>query len=257
MLWLALYNGIFVSPMIAITAAVYFGLTTAEKAEGWRTQHLEMLHLVAGRSTLSPTARGSVRGCKAERWLSAIWCPDKHPACRAARRQLGLSRYETASNPPQVRAGMVRQDQDRIGGRKGEKDEDDETWDGGRTRGKGCGVHDKVLVDSAEEVRQRSRAPSSTSGRVVAMPGGFGRHRAGPQRGVLCGYVECAVVPGTSPSRRLERLRRCQRGYKHLAIAERGERRSPRSIWAGSKRSRLCRSFTGGTGWARNLAVRD
>ena len=28
--------------------AVYFGLTTAEKAEGWRTQHLEMLHLVAG-----------------------------------------------------------------------------------------------------------------------------------------------------------------------------------------------------------------
>jgi len=34
--------------MIAITAAVYFGLTTAEKAEGWRTRHLEMLHLIGG-----------------------------------------------------------------------------------------------------------------------------------------------------------------------------------------------------------------
>jgi len=48
MLWLVLYNVIFVSPMIAITAAVYFGLTTAEKAEGWRTRHLEMLHLIGG-----------------------------------------------------------------------------------------------------------------------------------------------------------------------------------------------------------------
>jgi cytochrome c biogenesis protein CcdA/glutaredoxin len=48
MLWLLLYNILFVSPMIGITAAVYFGLTTAEKAEAWRTAHLQTLHLVAG-----------------------------------------------------------------------------------------------------------------------------------------------------------------------------------------------------------------
>ncbi len=48
MLWLVIYNVVFVAPMIAITAAVYFGLTTAEKAEAWRTGHLQTLHLVAG-----------------------------------------------------------------------------------------------------------------------------------------------------------------------------------------------------------------
>ena len=34
--------------MIAITAAVYFGLTTAERAEEWRTKNLRRLHLFAG-----------------------------------------------------------------------------------------------------------------------------------------------------------------------------------------------------------------
>jgi cytochrome c biogenesis protein CcdA/thiol-disulfide isomerase/thioredoxin len=48
MLWLVLYNMVFIAPMIAITAAVYFGLTTAEKAEEWRAGHLRTLHLVAG-----------------------------------------------------------------------------------------------------------------------------------------------------------------------------------------------------------------
>ncbi len=48
MLWLVLYNIVFVAPMIAITAAVYFGLTTAEKAEAWRAGHLRVLHLIAG-----------------------------------------------------------------------------------------------------------------------------------------------------------------------------------------------------------------
>lgn len=71
-------------------------------------------------------------------------------------RQLGLSRYETAFQIlHKLRAGMVRPDQDRIGGRPGEHVEVDETWVGGRTRGKGRGVHDKVLVVSAVEVRQR------------------------------------------------------------------------------------------------------
>src|SRR6202162_782067 len=71
-------------------------------------------------------------------------------------RQLGLSRYETAFQIlHKLRAGTVRPDQDRIGGRPGEHVEVDETWVGGRTRGKGRGVHDKVLVVSAVEVRQR------------------------------------------------------------------------------------------------------
>ena len=46
--WLVLYNLIFVLPMVAITAAVYFGLTTAERAEEWRTRNLRRLHLFAG-----------------------------------------------------------------------------------------------------------------------------------------------------------------------------------------------------------------
>jgi cytochrome c biogenesis protein CcdA/thiol-disulfide isomerase/thioredoxin len=45
---LAFYNLIFVSPMILITGAVYYGLTTTEKAEEWRTKKLKILHLIAG-----------------------------------------------------------------------------------------------------------------------------------------------------------------------------------------------------------------
>jgi cytochrome c biogenesis protein CcdA/glutaredoxin len=47
-LWLLLYNAIFILPMILITVAVYLGLTTLEKTERWRAQHLQLLHLVAG-----------------------------------------------------------------------------------------------------------------------------------------------------------------------------------------------------------------
>jgi cytochrome c biogenesis protein CcdA len=48
MLWLVLYNIVFVAPMIAITAAIYYGFTTVEKAEQWRTRNLQRLHLIAG-----------------------------------------------------------------------------------------------------------------------------------------------------------------------------------------------------------------
>ncbi len=47
-LYLLLYNAIFVLPMLIITGAVYFGLTTTEKAETWRTKKLKVLHLIAG-----------------------------------------------------------------------------------------------------------------------------------------------------------------------------------------------------------------
>jgi cytochrome c biogenesis protein CcdA/glutaredoxin len=45
---LLLYNFIFVLPMLIITAAIFFGFTTTEKAELWRTKKLKVLHLIAG-----------------------------------------------------------------------------------------------------------------------------------------------------------------------------------------------------------------
>lgn len=58
-------------------------------------------------------------------------------------RQLGLSRNETAFGIlRKLRAGMVRPDQDR-------------TYVGSRTCGEGRGVHHKVLVACAVEVRHR------------------------------------------------------------------------------------------------------
>lgn len=47
-LLLLLYNFIFIIPMLAITLAIYFGFTTTEKAEKWRTKKLKILHLIAG-----------------------------------------------------------------------------------------------------------------------------------------------------------------------------------------------------------------
>ena len=71
-------------------------------------------------------------------------------------RQLGLTRYETAFGIlHKLRAGMVRPDKDRIGGRAKEHVEVDEAWVGGKTRGEGRGVHHKTLVAAAVEVRRR------------------------------------------------------------------------------------------------------
>jgi len=45
---LLFYNLIFILPMIGITLGIYFGITTTEKAEAWRTSKLKILHLIAG-----------------------------------------------------------------------------------------------------------------------------------------------------------------------------------------------------------------
>jgi cytochrome c biogenesis protein CcdA/glutaredoxin len=45
---LLLYNFIFIIPMLVITAAIYFGYTTTEEAEHWRSRKLKILHLIAG-----------------------------------------------------------------------------------------------------------------------------------------------------------------------------------------------------------------
>ena len=67
LLWLLLYNTVFVTPMVTITLAVYFGVTTAEKAEAWRTAHLKTLYLIAGTVIL---LLGS--GMLLSRWLGYV-----------------------------------------------------------------------------------------------------------------------------------------------------------------------------------------
>lgn len=46
--WLLLYNLIFVLPMIAITLAIYFGLTTVDNVSGWKERNIKRLHLIEG-----------------------------------------------------------------------------------------------------------------------------------------------------------------------------------------------------------------
>lgn len=46
--WLAVYNTIFVLPMIAITLMVYFGTAKVEDVAGWKDRNIRYLHLVAG-----------------------------------------------------------------------------------------------------------------------------------------------------------------------------------------------------------------
>lgn len=47
-LYLLLYNLIFVSPMITITLVIYKGLSTVERLERLRQRRLRLLHLIAG-----------------------------------------------------------------------------------------------------------------------------------------------------------------------------------------------------------------
>lgn len=96
-------------------------------------------------------------------------------------RQLGLSRYETAFQIlHKLRAGMVRPDQDRIG--RDWPVEVDETLVGGRTKGEGRGVHHKVTVAGAIEVRPR---PLDARGRKR-------------KRAVFAGRLRLRLVPNRS-----------------------------------------------------------
>ena len=47
-LYLLLYNLIFVLPLVVITLAVHFGFTTTARAERWRSERLGKLHLISG-----------------------------------------------------------------------------------------------------------------------------------------------------------------------------------------------------------------
>jgi hypothetical protein len=146
-------------------------------------------------------------------------------------RQLGLTRYETAfAILHKLRAGMVRPDQDRIGGQAKEHVEVDETWVGGRTRGEGRGIHHKTLVSAAVEVRHRKPGTAQDKRR----DGRFaGRVRlaivADRSADSLCRFVENAVMPGsliiTDDWSGYASLRK--RGYDHHPIAEFGSMGPP------------------------------
>lgn len=99
-------------------------------------------------------------------------------------RQLGLTRYETAFQIlHKLRAGMVRPDREKIGGKY--PVELDETYVGGRTRGEGKGVHHKALVIGAVEVRRR-QTPGPLFDHLKAVPRRGGRY---------AGRVRLSVAP--------------------------------------------------------------
>ena len=142
-------------------------------------------------------------------------------------RQLGLSRYETAFQIlHKLRVGMVRPDQDRIGGNAALHVEADETWVGGRTHGKGRGVHNMVLVAGAVEVRQRQRT-GSLSKRKTGRYAGRVRLALVPDRSAksLGGFIENAVAPGTKiiTDDWSGYARLAKRNYLHAAVAQRGD----------------------------------
>jgi cytochrome c biogenesis protein CcdA len=47
-LWLLLYNFIFILPMLAITIIISQGIVSSEKIEMWRQKNLKVFHLIAG-----------------------------------------------------------------------------------------------------------------------------------------------------------------------------------------------------------------
>jgi hypothetical protein len=146
-------------------------------------------------------------------------------------RQLELSR-ETAFNIlHKLRAGMVRQNRDRIGGNlaRGDHVEIDETYIGGVTRGEGKGPHadDKTLVVAAVEVRTRPAKKGDKPMRRGGRYAGRLRLEIVSNRGAraLTTFVEQAVEPGamviTDAWGGYNSLG--ARGYQHLPVIEGGD----------------------------------
>lgn len=149
-------------------------------------------------------------------------------------RQLGLTRYETAFQIlHKLRSGMATTS-GRIGYSTGVTHvEADETWIGGRTRGKGRGNNEQqTLVVGAVEVRQRVAGPQREDGKGKPRRGGryAGRLRLAvvPDRraATLVPWVENNVDPATPmviTDAHMGYASLASRGYQHLAVAERGE----------------------------------
>lgn len=137
-------------------------------------------------------------------------------------RQLGLSRYETAFNLlHKLRAGMVRPDKDRIGDEFAV--EVDESFVGGRTKGKGRGNTDAPLVIAAVEVRERL---SEKKGRRTKYAGRLRlRHIVSRSREECEEFVRDSIQPGstvrTDGHNGYDRLPRL--GYRHEAMVLDGD----------------------------------
>lgn len=163
-------------------------------------------------------------------WFWAAYLVASHTPGMSAvqfQRQLGLSRYETAFQIlHKLRAGMVRPDQDRIGCKSEEHVEADETYIGGRTRGKGKGVHNMVLVAGAVEVRQRKRQGSRNKRRTGRYAGRV-RLAVVSDRSAksLGGFIKRTVAPGTTiiTDDWNGYTKLAEFGYCHTAVVERGE----------------------------------
>jgi cytochrome c biogenesis protein CcdA len=46
--WLLYYNLLFIIPMLAIIALIYYGFTKVEDVSGWKERNIKRLHLIAG-----------------------------------------------------------------------------------------------------------------------------------------------------------------------------------------------------------------
>ncbi len=163
-------------------------------------------------------------------WFWAAYLATTHTQGISAtqlQRQLGLSRYETAFGIlHKLRAGMVRPQQDRIGGHPGRHVEVDETLVGVRARGEGRGVHHKALVVCAVEVCRRT-AGSAQDTRKNDHYAGRVRLAIAADRSaeVLGGFVKSTVEPDalviTDDWSGYAGLRKD--GYDHHAIAQCGD----------------------------------
>ena len=148
-------------------------------------------------------------------------------------RQLGLTRYETAFQIlHKLRAGMVRSNAERIGGRD-EPVELDECLIGGATRGEGRGRHHMAYVVGAVEVRDRPPiadgvVPTKTMLRRNGKYAGRLRLRMIPDRTAasLLGFARDSIAQGshvtTDDWGGYDRLD-LECGLKHSAFAERGD----------------------------------
>ena len=154
------------------------------------------------------------------RWGSGFVCPH----CETSGEPY---RYETAFQIlHKLRAAIVRPDQDRIGTKPEEHIEADETYVGGRTRGKARGVHDMVLVAGAVEVRQR-KEQGSRNKRKAGRYAGRVHLAVAPNRSAksLGGFIERTVTPGATiiTDDCSDYAKLGERVYCHTAVAERGD----------------------------------
>lgn len=98
-------------------------------------------------------------------WFWGAYLVSSHTPGMSAlqfQRQLGMTRYETAFQMlHKLRAGMVRPERDRIGSYW--PVELDEVYIGGKTKGKGRGVHKMSIVAGAVEVCQSEEADPAPS----------------------------------------------------------------------------------------------